>query len=1186
MFKKLLCTAVALSLGLSCGVYGTENENSAVTDPKNTQEVGFGGFNLTFDDEADNFGFTDISTKSSASSVLGKSGNGISVAAANYLKEFNAPVDNGVYHLSFDMLDSTANPTLFIMRFIGYDHGNIASGFDESRIFENAVISQGKMTYYTSLNGIKTSQWRRWKTSDNSVDLKSGEWNRIDMYIDMDSRYTYFYLNNDLIGKDKMCAEFKSMYGVVLTPERGICTIDNFKLEEFDYSAQKRLIGEGINVPNELIMPLKISFNETSFGYNYYGTEAEFSLNLKNDTDSDNEFNLTYDVVDDKGFIVVTKNENLSLKANESKLHSVKIKPKKYGMFTLRVKAEANGVENSTNIKHKFTMIKTPQSGVVNSKAAVHTLPSFDPLHAPYISQILDNFEKAGFSDMRSSLSRSGFANWQSWTGGKIDYGQFAPEMEYYKNSSLEHMYLLTGSCVSYNHIPVTKTELDDFYNYCYQAVLDTKDFATSYEIWNEPNAPAFNTNATAEQYAEVVKVAYKAVKAANPNAKVIGLSLSGMETGYTETVVKAAGEYMDGLAIHPYMWMQSPEGGNMVPRAKKIREIMNKYGMQDKPIWFTEIGWYTYVGMDNVAAYTTEMFLLNEIYDMAEKIFVFRYTDEQQLPREGFGLFNSIIDFEPFMARPVFLAMSAYNALMTDCEYVETINYDEVQKLYKFKLSDGRDAIVMWNKDENREIALNLGCDSVDVYDIYGNVSNISGIDKKYQFSCTGMPMYVVGNFSTVERCGDLFDIDKQVLKMVNYDKSDIKVSNMTNLDLNIDIQTTEDITKEEKTILGKGQNVINVKAENISDNKAKQGSSSGNGTQVSSEITEIFNDTGNGVEINIYSGTNLIYKKRLSVECVDPIEVTHYSEHFSGEWWQYVVNVTNNTYDTPLSGKIDISSPNEFKALIPKRTIQTIQPGETRTTIFPVPDMLDKNDLDFKAKLVMDNGYETDLSRELSFRAIPKAKTKPKIDGIIEQGEWNTAYAVEMNDKSGKYIPLGDENFGGNADASAKIYMEFDDNNFYFAAEVKDDVHSDDPDVGIWAGDSFQIATALEKLSNASYTELSIGLQNGKPQISRSSGLVAQMIAMDIPHELEINRDESQKTTTYEFSIPLTELYPANFKIKNHPSLLVSILLNDKDKEEYPQGGEGRDGMFEYGSGIGNSKNPSQFLDFNLVR
>ena len=92
--------------------------------------------------------------------------------------------------------------------------------------------------------------------------------------------------------------------------------------------------------------------------------------------------------------------------------------------------------------------------------------------------------------------------------------------------------------------------------------------------------------------------------------------------------------------------------------------------------------------------------------------------------------------------------------------------------------------------------------------------------------------------------------------------------------------------------------------------------------------------------------------------------------------------------------------------------------------------------------------------------------------------------------------------------------------------------------------------------------------------------------MIAVDIPHELEITRDESRKVTTYELSIPLTEMYPANFKIKNYPSLLLSVLLNDKDKEDYPDGGEGRDGMFEYGSGIGNSKNPAQFLDFNLVR
>ena len=163
----------------------------------------------------------------------------------------------------------------------------------------------------------------------------------------------------------------------------------------------------------------------------------------------------------------------------------------------------------------------------------------------------------------------------------------------------------------------------------------------------------------------------------------------------------------------------------------------------------------------------------------------------------------NSLIDNDPFLARPVLAALSAYNDLMIDCEYTETIDYDESQRLYKFKLRDGRTALVMWNKDENREISLKIDAENLDVYDIYGNVSRISGTDNKYQFSCTNMPMYVVGNFDKIEKCDELFNIDKELLKIVNHDKTDIKLSNMTGKELTvkIDITSTNERRKRNET-------------------------------------------------------------------------------------------------------------------------------------------------------------------------------------------------------------------------------------------------------------------------------------------------------------------------------------------------------------------------------------------------
>lgn len=264
-------------------------------------------------------------------------------------------------------------------------------------------------------------------------------------------------------------------------------------------------------------------------------------------------------------------------------------------------------------------------------------------------------------------------------------------------------------------------------------------------------------------------------------------------------------------------------------------------------------------------------MFLLNEIYKMADLIHVFRYTDDDNLPREGFGLVNSLIDNDPFLARPVLAALSAYNDLMIDCEYTETIDYDESQKLYKFKLRDGRTALVMWNKDENREISLKIDAESVDVYDIYGNVSRISGTDNKYQFSCTNIPMYVVGDFDKIEKCDELFNIDKELLKIVNHDKTDITLSNMTGKELTVKIDTTSQMSAEKEMKLGNEQKTVMLKADDISKNRPKAAVETKTGEVHTSAIEDIYDDFGNGAEIAFYDGDNLLYKKRLEVECVD---------------------------------------------------------------------------------------------------------------------------------------------------------------------------------------------------------------------------------------------------------------------------------------------------------------------------
>ena len=50
------------------------------------------------------------------------------------------------------------------------------------------------------------------------------------------------------------------------------------------------------------------------------------------------------------------------------------------------------------------------------------------------------------------------------------------------------------------------------------------------------------------------------------------------------------AGNYFDVMSVHPYWFRGVPEG--LVPRLQALKKLMAQYGLQNKPIWFTEVGW------------------------------------------------------------------------------------------------------------------------------------------------------------------------------------------------------------------------------------------------------------------------------------------------------------------------------------------------------------------------------------------------------------------------------------------------------------------------------------------------------------------------------------------------------------------------------------------------------------------
>lgn len=126
---------------------------------------------------------------------------------------------------------------------------------------------------------------------------------------------------------------------------------------------------------------------------------------------------------------------------------------------------------------------------------------------------------------------------------------------------------------------------------YIAEVVSRYKGAIEHFEVWNEPNAGFFK--GTAEEYAQLLRSAYRTTKLANPDATVVGISGTGGYLPWMEKVFKLDGlRYMDVVSVHTYTSPSTPEQANLSGRLTATRRLIAKYGGR-QPIWNTELGYW-----------------------------------------------------------------------------------------------------------------------------------------------------------------------------------------------------------------------------------------------------------------------------------------------------------------------------------------------------------------------------------------------------------------------------------------------------------------------------------------------------------------------------------------------------------------------------------------------------------------
>lgn len=195
----------------------------------------------------------------------------------------------------------------------------------------------------------------------------------------------------------------------------------------------------------------------------------------------------------------------------------------------------------------------------------------------------------------------------------------FITNLNYTYNRGREILLLLNYSNALYdNGKPPTSPEgVAAYARYCRTMVEATKGKIKYFEVWNEPNAEGFwPPRPDPRAYARLLKAASAAIREANPEAVILAPATSGYAEDFLREMLKEPGvwESFDVLSFHPYCHPASPEAAQKFEQLDALMEELKAHGAP-KPVWLTEFGYHT-ADMGGVtereqAAYLARFYLL-----------------------------------------------------------------------------------------------------------------------------------------------------------------------------------------------------------------------------------------------------------------------------------------------------------------------------------------------------------------------------------------------------------------------------------------------------------------------------------------------------------------------------------------------------------------------------------------------
>jgi len=455
---------------------------------------------------------------------------------------------------------------------------------------------------------------------------------------------------------------------------------------------------------------------------------------------------LSLEVIDDNKNVIYSQQKNVRFNAGDN---AINLKPDidAYGVFTAEVKVKDTDNKYEEAGAFSFSKIASSYGEVLNRNfgATIHLGYTWRTYDEELHTTLMKN---SGMGIVRDEI------NWNVYEKEKGVYklaDNHIRELQVLKKKDLDVLLILGFSNPLYvkraegegKNYPVSKEELAAFYNYVYNLVNDTKEYADYYEVWNEYNFPS--QNMSTEEYVNILKTAYTAAKSANPDCKVVGMALCSVNPvqELERAIELGAMDYMDIVSTHYYSVNEEnigPEKSYLNTELKDIKSLC-----QNKELWLTEIGWGTYHrGVSDIegASYASRTLLWNSYKKFADKVFWYDWHNdgtEKNNIEHNYGMLEN-----NYSAKRVYAAISSYNKNIASATHRDVKIFGSTY-MHRLVGQSGNNIYAIYNYgDEKKEINLYTTADAVTLMDNYGTEKTIAVKNGKFKTEISGSPVYI----------------------------------------------------------------------------------------------------------------------------------------------------------------------------------------------------------------------------------------------------------------------------------------------------------------------------------------------------------------------------------------------------------------------------------------------------------